>query len=99
MKIKKVKWSECIVLPGSSIKNHDSKKPPSRNIKIKKGTNISAKYGESDVHMEITEAQNNGNFIAKIKFFEPVNVAKPEGLSEGDCVQIDSGHICWIFDK
>jgi hypothetical protein len=99
MEIKKPKWSDCVFSPGSSTQPHKPGEPFSWTLEIKAGTHISAKYGESDVKMEVVEVQQGDNFLAKIKYFEPMNVAKPTDLSEGDCVQINREHICWISDR
>lgn len=91
---KRPNWSKCIVQgvaqkwPNAKLLNPESP--------IQVGMRVSAKYGENTVYLKITEILQNNDFKAKIEFFEPINIAPPEDLKEGETVLIDREHICWL---
>ena len=99
MEIKKPKWSECLGLSSGSTWSYKPGKPFNSNMPIPVGTEVSAKYGDSEVEMTIIEDKQDGTFLATIRSFGPNNVAPPKDLTEGDCVEIDIGHICWKHNK
>jgi len=96
--MKKIVWNERKYFFGASndIAPLNGKKY-SIGDKIEKGMKVCAKYGGSDVHMEIIDDTNTDCLQAVIKFFEPINDDHPNDLSIGDIVSIDKKHICWVF--
>jgi hypothetical protein len=91
---KRPNWSKCF--QKGIIEKCSNAKPLNPGSPVQVGMSVSAIYGESIVFLKITEALQNNDFQAKIEFFEPVNIAPPEDLKEGEIVLIDREHICWL---
>ena len=65
---------------------------------IKAGIHVVARYNDLDVHLRVTQSENRDNIMAEVMYFESVLADKPDALAEGDAVEIDREHICWIHD-
>jgi hypothetical protein len=87
--MKTVDWGKC--------KNNGTMDTLDPCSKIITGMQVSARYGNSDVYMDITDDTKDDIFLAVIKFFEPVNIDPPKDLAVGDIVQINRENICWVF--
>jgi len=65
---------------------------------VKAGMHVVARCNNLDVHLRVTQSENCDNISAEVIYFEPVLADKPDALAEGDAVEIDQEHICWIHD-
>lgn len=91
--MKKVMWQDCETM-GVTYNNH-LPKPTFDNIKH--DMQVSARFDNMDILLKIKRKINKDVFAATILSFEKVEFNNPDNLVEGDEVEIDRQHICWLF--
>lgn len=97
---KRPDWSECFTKGAIGIiQKRPNIKPFKLGISVQVGMEVTAEYHESTVCLRITKILENNDFEAIIKSFEPINIAPPKDLKEGETVLIDREHICCLFEK
>ena len=89
---KRPNWNKCFL--ESVWQNWPNAKLLTPSIPVQVGMKVSAEYGKSIIFLKITKILQNNDFEAEIQFFEPVNIAPPKDLKEGETVLIDREHIC-----
>ncbi|MEJ2697568.1 MAG: hypothetical protein P8013_13095 [Candidatus Sulfobium sp.] len=97
MALKRPNWNKCET--HGIIQKWPTAKPLSFDAPVIAGMEVSAQYGDSTVFLKITKALKENDFEAEIRFFEPINIAPPKDLKEGEIVLIDREHICWLHPK
>lgn len=97
--MKKIVWDKCKGI--GTIDDFLPKNGKACSIEddIREGMGVSSRYGNVNVHMDITSNTGTGVFLATIKYFEPVSTNPPKDLLVGDVVQIARENICWVFER
>jgi hypothetical protein len=92
--MKKITWQDCETR-GATF-NSPSQNLILGNSEVKPDMQVSARYNNMNIRLQIKREISKHVFAATILHFEKADLENLDNLAEGDEVEIDRQHICWL---